>query len=309
MVKNINLGIIGLSEGNGHPYSFSAIINGFDKESMKNSGWGVIYDYLIERKESEFGFDGVKVTHVWTQDIGESERLSKASKIPNIVKKLDDVADQVDGVILARDDYENHYEMSKIFLKKNKYVFIDKPLSINVEELKFFKPYLKCGKLMSCSGVRYAKELDELRDNISEFGDIKLVRGAVMNNLEKYGVHMLDGIFSIINFKIRSINYIPSNHDSIIIHNADKSIIQVDALKETAKTYQFDFWSDKKRFHAEIRDNFSMFKRALWNFIEMIRTDKPQIDPDAVVKIMKILIAANISKKYRREVQLDEIRI
>ena len=42
----INTGIIGLSEGNGHPFSFSAIINGYDKIELKKSGWKVIYDYL-----------------------------------------------------------------------------------------------------------------------------------------------------------------------------------------------------------------------------------------------------------------------
>ena len=42
MVKQIKLGLIGLSEGNGHPYSFSAIINGYDKQAMQKSDWSVI---------------------------------------------------------------------------------------------------------------------------------------------------------------------------------------------------------------------------------------------------------------------------
>lgn len=29
------IGILGVSEGNGHPYSFSAIINGYDDENFK----------------------------------------------------------------------------------------------------------------------------------------------------------------------------------------------------------------------------------------------------------------------------------
>ena len=35
----IKIGIIGTSEGNGHPYSFSAIINGYDDKNMSMSGW------------------------------------------------------------------------------------------------------------------------------------------------------------------------------------------------------------------------------------------------------------------------------
>ena len=62
---------------------------------------------------SEFGFDGVRVTHAWTQDNEITKRLSKACLIPNIVDNLSDLIGKVDGVIIARDDYENHFEMAK----------------------------------------------------------------------------------------------------------------------------------------------------------------------------------------------------
>ena len=45
--------------------------------------------------------------------------------------------DKIDALIIARDDM--HYEISKPFLKKEKFLFfIDKPLSINEKELNFF---------------------------------------------------------------------------------------------------------------------------------------------------------------------------
>ena len=34
-LSKLKLGVIGMSEGNGHPYSWSAIFNGFDREEMK----------------------------------------------------------------------------------------------------------------------------------------------------------------------------------------------------------------------------------------------------------------------------------
>ena len=42
----INIGIIGLNEGNGHPISFSCIINGYDDAELKKVGWDVIYKYI-----------------------------------------------------------------------------------------------------------------------------------------------------------------------------------------------------------------------------------------------------------------------
>jgi len=307
VVDEIKLGMIGISKGNGHPFSFASIINGFNNEEMKNSGWDIIYNYLRERDKSEFGFNKVKITHVWTQDRVQSEKLARATKIQNIVENIEDMIDKVDGVIIARDDYQNHFKMSKRFLESNKFVFMDKPLSLNVKELLFFKEYLEKGKLMSCSGVRYAKELDEIRANINNFGDLKLIRGTVVNSLEKYGIHMLDGIFGVINFQVESVMCTQAKHASLLLKNKDKSLIYIDALGEAPKTFQFDFWSQKKRFHAEINDNFSMFRRTMFHFINMIRTKKPSIAPSQVINIMKVLIAANISQNENRMVRLDEI--
>lgn len=309
MVKPINLGVVGINDGNGHPFSFSAIINGYDNEGMRNSGWDVIYDYLIVRDPTEFGFENVQVTHAWTQDIEQTRKLAKASKIPNIVEDLDDMLDAVDGVLIARDDYETHYPLAKQFLEKGKFVFIDKPLSLDIEELRFFRKYLQDGTLMSCAGGRYAGELDEIRDNIESFGQMKLVRGTVVNGMEKYGVHMLDGIFSVTGFQVESVSCIEAGHTSTMIRNTDNSLIYIDALGVSPKTLQFDFWSDKKRFHAEANDNFTMFRKLLTDFITMMRTHKPVVDPALVIDTMKVLIAAKRSRNENREVGIDEIEI
>jgi len=309
MVETIKLGIIGINEGNGHPFSFSAIINGFDHEGMKNSGWDVIYNYLKIRDASEFGFDNVRVTHAWTQDPEQTRKLARASRIPSIVVDVEDMLDEIDGVIIARDDYETHFPLAKTFLENDRFVFIDKPLSLDVAELRFFRDYLEDGKLMSCAGARYARELDDIRGNIDSFGDIKLIRGAVINSMEKYGIHMLDGIFGVTGFHVKSVSCYQAKHTSMMIKNTDNSLIYVDALGDSSKTLQFDFWSDEKRFHAETNDNFTMFRRLLADFIKMIRTRKPTVDPELVINAMKVLVAANISRKENREVEIDEITI
>jgi predicted dehydrogenase len=309
VVDPIKLGIIGINDGNGHPFSFSAIINGYDRQGMKSSGWDVIYDYLEVRDASEFGFDNVQVTHAWTQDPEQTEKLARASRIPNTVVDIDDMLDEVDGVIIARDDYETHYPLAKTFLEKGKFVFIDKPLSLDIDELRFFKKYLEDGQLMSCAGARYARELDEIRASIASFGEMKLIRGTVVNGMEKYGVHMLDGIFGVTGFRVKSVSCFQAKHTSMMIKNTDNSLIYIDALGDSSKTLQFDFWSDKKRFHAETNDNFSMFRRLLADFVQMMRTKAPVVDPELVLNTMKVLIAANLSIKENREVDIDEIVI
>jgi hypothetical protein len=305
----INIGIVGLNEGNGHPISFSCIINGYDDAELKKVGWDVIYKYIRMQNKADFGFDNVKVTHIWTQDKIQSVQIAKAALIPNVVDDYLEMLGKVDAIIIARDDYENHLLFAKPFLDAGNFVFIDKPLSLKLEEIEYFKPFILDAKLMSCSGMRYAEELDSIRTNLQNLGNIKLIRGAVLNSMNKYGIHMIESIYSFINTKAVTVNAIDCNYESLIITNEDGSIVQIDSLGATTKVFQLDFFGVKERFHAELNNNFVAFRRTLFGFTEMIKTGKPVIDFDDTFAILKILIAYNTSKKEKRIVQLKEFYV
>ena len=51
---------------------------------------------------------------------------------------------------------------------------------------------------MSCSGMRYARELDEPRADLAAYGRLKLIRGAIVLSWEKYGVHLLEAILAMV---------------------------------------------------------------------------------------------------------------
>ena len=126
----LKIGVIGLSEGNGHPYSWSAIINGdYNEKEMNNCAYAGIPLYL-KANRSTLGIEGAKVSHVWTQDRNISEHIAKASLIDNVVDNTEDMIGQVDAVLLARDDPENHKAMAQPFLDADVPLFIDKPLAI-----------------------------------------------------------------------------------------------------------------------------------------------------------------------------------
>ena len=136
MGKIINLGIIGSSEGNGHPYSWSAIFNGYNKKIMENCGYPSIPRYLEKQKFPNDQIKEAKVTHIWTQNKKLSKHISTASKINYVVSNMDDLISKVDAILLARDDAENHIKMSKKFLKAGLPIFIDKPMALSVLEAK-----------------------------------------------------------------------------------------------------------------------------------------------------------------------------
>lgn len=304
-----SFGIIGVSEGNGHPFSYSSIINGYSPEGLSASGWPGIYEYVRRRHASEFGLDGWKVTHAWTQDPETTAKLCAACLIPNVVDDYKELIGKVDAVIIARDDYENHFRIARPFLEANLPVFVDKPLSVDLSDLRAFRPYLEKGQLMSCSGMRYARELDEPRANLSAFGQLKLVRGAIVLSWEKYAIHMLEAILSIVPSPPVSVRMAETDHASAVIHLHDGSLVEIDALGQCSRTFHVEFFGTECTAAFDITDNFSMFRRMLWEFADSIRTGKPAIAPEPTLELMRVLIAGRVSRDENREVRLDEIQL
>jgi|APSaa5957512535_1039671.scaffolds.fasta_scaffold56615_2 hypothetical protein len=304
----IKVGLIGFSEGNGHPYSFSAIVNGYNPEIFKTSGWDGIYNYLERKDSSDFGITDFSINSIWTQDNKLSETIAAACNIANICDTPEKMLSQVDAVIIARDDWQSHYSLALPFLEAGKPVFVDKPLSLDIKELKELKPYLMSGLLMSCAALRYAVEFDQFREDCLREPPSH-INGNILIDWERYGVHLLDGIFSAIPFNVKSIFSSGDKTRVSILSCKDGRIITLNCLGSTAKTFNISTYSSTSKASYEVDDNFSAFKRTLSNFRNMIITGKPSIPPDLTLNIMKTLIAGNISKSENRVVNIDEITI
>jgi hypothetical protein len=290
----IRTGIIGFSEGNGHPFSFSAIINGYDDLAFAEAGWPVILDYLRKQPASRFGIEDARVTHAWTQDPAITARLCSATRIEHHCTEASDMIGEVDAVIIARDDWESHLKLALPFLHNGTPVFIDKPLTLDSAELSIFIPYLERGKLMSCSGLRYAKELDELRVSMSGIGSIRLVAGTVLNSPEKYGIHLIEAVAGLGGFFARpaGITRLKAPHDSFLLHFENGVPFRLDCLGSVGKTFHLSFFGDHSHCHFDLHDNFSAFRRTLHRFFNMVRVGVPIIDPVETTRIMRMLSAA-----------------
>jgi predicted dehydrogenase len=295
----IKVGIAGISEENGHPFSFSAIINGFDEERFSESQWPVILKYLKAAPDGQKGIPGARVTHAWTQDPAITAKLCAASKIQFQCDALTDMIGEIDALIIARDDWENHYEMAKPFLESNIPVFVDKPLSLDDDEIDFFIPYLMSGLLMTCSGFRFAKELQNQKEILSEIGSLKLISGVVVNDMNKYGIHLLEAVIGLVHFNLNSFTLSRNNtvHESLTLEFEDGVIFNLDCLGRFKKVFHLSFFGSNAEYHVDLEDNFSAFKKTIEHFLQMVTEKKPQINPQETVMIMRILQTARILSK------------
>jgi len=293
LVKNV--GIIGMyDEGNGHPFSFSAIVNGYSRKGFKAANWSGILNYLESRDKKDFGFDGFQITYAWTQDKKITKKLCAACKIPYLVNNPGEMLGKIDALIVARDDM--HAEIALPFLKNKIPVFIDKPLTLNKKELNDFIPYLKNGTLMSTSGLRYARELDKVKPKLSEILPVKLISATVVNELARYGIHMLDAIDSIGLLSVNKVKRLDTKYDSFQFQTDNGSTILLNCLGSVNRTFHLSIFGEKGHVHTDLHDNFSAFKRTLGYFFKMVKDKAPPIDPEKVIKTMDIIRKAKSLK-------------
>ena len=294
----IRVGVLGFSEGNGHPFSFSAIVNGYDDAQFGQAGWPVILNYLRLQSADRFGFEGVRITHAWTQDANITRKLCAACRIDTACENALDMLGAVDAVIIARDDWESHAAMAMPFLEHGLAVFVDKPLTLDTQQLEGFLPYLRRGKLMSCSGLRYAAELDEMRLAEPATGPIQLISGAVLNGLDKYGIHLLEAVASLGGRFAHpvAVSRLPAAHDSFVVTLEGGLPFHLDCLGAVGKTFHLSFFGQSAHRHFDLHDNFSAFRRTLAQFFEMVKTGTPAIPPEQTLRLMRLIATAQTLK-------------
>lgn len=303
------IGIIGQSPGNGHPFSFSSIINGYSDAGLREAGWPVIYDYVRRRHSSEFGVDDLQVTHAWTQDRAVTDALCRAANIATAVSSPTEMLDHVDAVIIARDDAASHQQLAAPFLEAGVPVLIDKPLTLDPAALDYFAPFLAAGTLMSCSSMRYARELDAVRVGIDAYGPLHVLRGTVVNDWARYGVHMLDAIYPLLSSRPVSVRALPSRHDSLAIAMDDATLVTIDALGDSPPIFRVDVVGTHQITQHEITDNFAMFRRLLSEFATMVATSRPCESAEATRWVIATLIAGNRALQTQTEVTIDATQL
>ena len=88
----IKLAMLGMTEGNGHPYSWSIILNGrYDAVALAQCPYPAIRDYISKQPSHTLGIAGAEVTHVWTDDPADAEVVAKVAKIDTVVSDATDV--------------------------------------------------------------------------------------------------------------------------------------------------------------------------------------------------------------------------
>lgn len=299
---NIRLAMLGMVEGNGHPFSWTAIINGrYDAAKMADCGYPVIPQYLDAQPKENLGLPGVEVTHVWCDDPSDTARVAEACFIPNQLEHAADAIGHVDAVVIATDIGHEHVERARPFIEAGLPVFIDKPLTDRADHLEQFIAWDKAGKrFMSSSAMRYSPPYVALRNRLGEVGDMRLIVMTMCKYWENYGIHALEAVYPLLRpggwETVR--NSVQGGANVVHAHHADGIEVLLPTVKDMFGAFGcLSLYGTKGQLVTKSDDTFTAFKTQLATFVEYLRTGERPVPFEHLVEQMRIIIAGIQSGK------------
>lgn len=287
-----------MSPGNAHPYSWSAIINGyFDGNEISRIGYPAVTAYL-EANRDTLGIPGVRVTHVWAQEPEIAHSIANATQIPTVVNELEDMIGEVDAIILARDDPEKHREMAQPFIEADIPIFIDKPLAFSSEDLDWFSEQHAAGKfIMSCSSMRYSNEGRIAKQDLASLGKLELITAVGKKDWKKYGVHLLEAIFGILDDpKPISVKHIGKLEKEIVNIELENGLqLTIHLFADISGTFQLSLFGQQGWKLVDIKNSYSMFRDNIIEFVRSVEEGKPRLAFEKTERIIRTIIAGKES--------------
>jgi predicted dehydrogenase len=300
--------MLGMIEGNGHPYSWSAIINGYDPAAMAQCPYPAIPGYLGRQPLQQVRIEGARVTHVWTDDPADAPKVAAASLIEHVVRNPEEVIGQVDAVIIATDDGSDHARRARPFVEAGLPVFIDKPMATTLPELRQFLHWQRAGAvLLSTSGMRYAPEM---RADFSALGELRWITSFTCKSWERYGIHALEAVAPLMGPGFRSVRAQSNERGDVMqITHASGLHLSLGALHDAYGSFgAVHLHGTQGDLALKLRDTYHAFRGQLLAFIELLRSGQPPLSFEQTVELMAVLIAGIRSRQQQgREVAVAEI--
>lgn len=294
--RPIRLAMLGMVEGNGHPYSWSIIINGrFDHAALARCPYPVITDYIGKAPPHMLGLPGVEVTHVWTDDPSDAPRVAETAGIAHVVRRPEDVIGKVDAVIIATDRGHEHVARCRPFVEAGLPIFVDKPLTDNRADLATFTRWvMEDGRpILSSSAMRYAKEFVPYHRATHEFGALRTIFVTMAKKWETYGIHALESVYPITGPGYVSVRNTGSEGRNVVHLRHRDGIDVVIAVTEDqiGGSGLVTLAGTSGGVTLRSQDTLSAFRAQLAGFMGFLRSGTPPVPFAETRELMQLVIA------------------
>jgi predicted dehydrogenase len=296
----LKIGLVGVGRGGPSSYharSFSSIINGFEKSRVPE-------DWPVHSKQVE----GAEIYAVWDEDQEAARELADVFGIKRVEKKMEDVAGQVDGIIVVDDITMTHQQKALFFIEQGIPTFIDKPLSGDYAEAEHIieRAEAKGTAVMSTSALRYAKEKEEAETAINEIGEVDfaltICQGAYMGaeNIIHYGIHPLELAYSVLGPGAVSVQNVGEDDKSVVkIDFSSGCVLSLVVMPNIQQIFLLNLFGREGAVTVTVEDWDYFYWKMLQTYITMVAEKKSPVDLRETLEIIRVLTAAKDSMLQR----------
>lgn len=302
----LKLGIIGMNEGNGHPYSYTAVFNGYNEKALEEKcPFEIIKKYLKRHHRNQEFIKDARVTHIWTQDEALSENVASVSNIPHISDSIENLIENVDAVIFARDDMWNHWKMAEPVIKSGKPLYMDKLLAHNLENLeKFISVTGPDYPLLTASSFKFAPELEKAKKEI-DISKVRTVHGISPCIWVRYAPHLLDPIFELFGRDIETVqNTGKDKADTVSINYKNGLQVILQVVEGISLPLGFTCYSTGNipprqilYTDADLSSYFHSIVNMMSAFTDMLKSGRRAVPFEETVFLNKVVLAGIESRE------------
>lgn len=275
----IRIGVLDSSQGNGHMFSFSAIINGLNEHEINQCDYQTILSYIQDYETPVHDIAQVaRVTAIQMEDLGLAQRVAKFANINKIYDSELELARNVDALIITNDDPSTRNFKMPALLEFGKPIFLDKIIAYSKEEYMSLKKLEKFnGQIYSSSAMQHAPMFNKIM--LTE--EMISLEISVPKSWRLYSVHAIELLLSILR---RS-----NDAAAFISHN---KIDGADVVKLTSRLHQIDISIVASNVSGTPFQTIEKFRNGSQNVLTMV-------DPfEAFSKMISEFLTSIITNTY-----------
>jgi len=275
-----------------HCRVFASLINEYDRAGYS------------EAEFPHYGCEplgGITVQAIWDRDPEEARRVARLANIPEVLPDAAAAIGRVDGVLICDDMTMQHQRLARPFLEAGVPTFIDKPLSPDPGEAAEIVGLARQvgAPLMSCSALRYARELAEARERIDAIGKIRCATATAPNELVFYGIHALELAHTVLGPGLEWVQNIGDEERAFVrCAYPDGTSIMLQVLGPGGYPGMHGcFFGEGGGVHVEVKDGACFYGNMIRQFARMVETREMPIPLDTTLEIIRVLAAGQRSQQ------------
>lgn len=279
----IRIGLVDLDTS--HPKTFTKILNAMP---------GVMVNALWDGRD------------VWPE--GYDEQFAKENNIPHVCKRLDDMLEHVDAVMIHGVNWDKHLDKAYPFITAGKPVLIDKPMVGKVRDIYALLELHATHKapLYGGSALRYAQEITVLRAQANRIGEVITAVATGPGDFFSYGIHTTEMAQGLVGTGANYVEYVAENKSSFIAVTYHNGFVLVLQLQQPFHEWSMCLYT-ATGMHTMRVDPTRLYEPFLQNFVELAKGNAISFAVEAPLEAVKIHIAAKLSRQHGGKIYLSEV--